>query len=324
MEMTRAESLTHGQSLVVEEPKFADAFIFREDVEDEGFNARKRVIQEIRALGLVERAWELEVDGYTVLSPDEAGSTKITERLRKAAVALAERRLGHPADLEQGSDQSTMSSPFGQVQPEIGILGEDPVFEEALINRVTLALVSYLLGESCSLIFEGLFFKGPGPDHLPLHTDQDQTGGPSPFPAYAQVANATWALTDYTMENGPICFVPGSHKLCRAPNRHEATDLKLFVPVEMEAGSIVIWHGNTWHGALRKSAPGLRISLLQFFGRWYSSLSNALPITDEMIDRNPPRFGRLVRPTGRRSSDGRPTEDLGSVKLQAAKETMYG
>jgi len=318
MEITRFDTTTHRQSLGVGEAKFADAFILREDVELEGANSRRRVINEIRELRQVERAWELEVDGYTDLSPDETGSRGIFDRLRTAALAVAQRSLGHPADVERGSDQSTITSPFGQVQTEIGILGEDPVFEEALLNRAVLALVSYLLGESCVLIHESLFFKGPGPDHLPFHTDQDQAGAPSPFPAYAQVANATWTLTDYTIENGPICFAPGSHRLCRSPNRYEATDLTRFEPVEMEAGSIVIWHGNTWHGALPRTAPGLRISLVEFFGRWwYSSGANALPITDEMIARNPPRFRRLVKATGHGY------EELGSVKLQAAKQTMY-
>jgi hypothetical protein len=300
----------------VQNASFADSFIYREDVEEESRKSRKRILDQIRALDLVERAWELEVDGFTVLNPDEAATRKITKRLTQAALAVAEDGLGHPVDLANGSDQAAIKSPFGQVQTEIGVLGEDRAFEEALVNPSALALLTYLLGESLVLIHQSVYVKGPGPDHLPFHTDQDQVSSPSPFMAFAQVANATWALTDYTVENGATCFAPGSHRLCRAPTRYEATDLRLFTPVEAEAGSIIVWHGNTWHGALRRTAPGLRISLVEFFGRWYFTGTNASSITEEMLQRNPPQFARLVRsrPTGK---------DLGSVKVQAAKETLY-
>jgi hypothetical protein len=299
------------------EERFAEAFIPRKEVEDAGRAARQRVIAEIRELGLVERAWELEVDGYTVVGPDQVGSREISPRLLDASLSLAERSFGHRPDLHRETERPDLVSPFGNVETNIGILGEGRVFEEALLNRPVLALVSYLLGESCTLVHQSLYIKSPGPDHLPLHTDQDQTGSPSPFAHFAQVANATWALTDYTVDNGAICFVPGSHKLCRAPTRHEATDISIFKPVEAEAGSVVIWHGNTWHGALRRAAPGVRVSIVEYFGRWFLAGANTSTVTAEMLARNPRRFAELVR--SHASFD-----ELGSIKLQAAKETLYG
>jgi hypothetical protein len=299
------------------EERFAEAFIPRKEVEDAGRAARQRIIAEIRELGLIERAWELEVDGYTVLGPDQADSRQLTPRLLEASLALAERSFGYRPDLHRAEAKPGLISPFGNVETNIGILSEGHVFEELLLNRPVLALIAYLLGESCTLVHQSLYLKSPGPDHLPLHTDQDQTGCPSPFPHYAQVANATWALTDYSVENGATCFVPGSHKLCRAPTRHEATDLSLFQPIEAEAGSVIIWHGNTWHGALRRSAPGVRVSIVEYFGRWFFAGANTSAITDEMLARNPPRFAELVR--SHASFD-----QLGSIRLQAAKETLYG
>ena len=213
--------------------------------------------------------------------------------------------------------QADLLTAFGNVAAEIGILGEDRLFEQALLNPPMLALVDYLLGESCALIHQSLFIKRPGPHHLPLHTDQDQTTNSSPFLPHAQVANATWVLTDFNAANGTTCFVPGSHKLCRAPTAQEATDLSLFKPVAAEAGSIIIWHGNTWHGAFRRSVPGVRVSIVQYFGRWYLAGAETSPISQAMLDRNPPRFAQLVR--GRQGYDG-----LGAIKLQAAKETLYG
>ena len=54
--------------------QFAPHFLPRKEVEDWGREARQRIIDEIRERNLIERAWELEVDGYTVLSPEEAGT----------------------------------------------------------------------------------------------------------------------------------------------------------------------------------------------------------------------------------------------------------
>jgi hypothetical protein len=299
------------------EEQFAGHFLPRKDVEDWGREARRRIIAEIREHGLVERAWELDVDGFTVLSPEEAGTAEITPRLLEASLGFVERKHGWQVDLDGEGEHEGLIAPFGNVLPEIGVLGEGRVFEEALLNPVVLALVRYLLGESCALIHQSLFLKCPGPDHLPLHTDQDQTVGPSPLQTNAHVANANWFLTDYTVANGAICFVPGSHKLARAPTRHEATDLSLFEPVEAPAGSVVIWHGNTWHGALRRTAPGVRTTLVEYFGRQYLAGAKTSTVTQEMLDRNPPQFAELVRTQAQ-------MQGLGETKFQAAKETLYG
>jgi hypothetical protein len=300
------------------EELFAPAFLPTREVMEEGMASRQRIIDAIREMGLIERAWELEADGYTVLRPDEVGGGKaIAVRLLEAALALAERKSGRRPDLATEGAQADLLTAFGNVEAEIGILGEDPAFEEALLNRPMLALIDYLLGESCALIHQSLFIKRPGPHHLPLHTDQDQTTNSSPFLPHAQVANATWVLTDFDAANGTTCFVPGSHKLCRAPTAQEATDLSLFRPLEADAGSIIIWHGNTWHGAFRRTVPGVRVSIVQYFGRWYLAGAETSPISQAMLDRNPPRFAQLVR-----SRQG--YEGLGAIKLQAAKETLYG
>jgi ectoine hydroxylase-related dioxygenase (phytanoyl-CoA dioxygenase family) len=112
----------------------------------------------------------------------------------------------------------------------------------------------------------------------------------------AQVCNAVWILTDYSAENGSTCFVPGSHKFCRHPTAGEAVDLALFTPLEARAGSIVVWHGNTWHGAVPRRKPGLRASIIQYFGRWYHNPGDifAKLFTEEDVARHPPRFADLI------------------------------
>ena len=51
-----------------------------------------------------------------------------------------------------------------------------------------LALVTYLLGESCALTSMNGVIKGPGRVPLRLHAD---TAQPNPLPPYAQICNAT-------------------------------------------------------------------------------------------------------------------------------------
>jgi ectoine hydroxylase-related dioxygenase (phytanoyl-CoA dioxygenase family) len=120
------------------------------------------------------------------------------------------------------------------------------------------------------------------------------------MPPYAQVANATWALSDYTPENGATRFVPGSHKLARHPTRAEALDMSSAVTVTAKAGSIVLWNGGTWHGAVPRANPSGRLSLILLFCRWYLMPQIMLRqlVPAEAIARNPPRFAMLM---GRRS-----------------------
>lgn len=89
------------------------------------------------------------------------------------------------------------------------------------------------------------------------------------FPALNEHCNATWLLTDYSEVNGSTALVAGSHKRGRAPTSHEARDVTLFKPITAPAGSILIHSGNVWHGAVPRRVPGLRVSVVMTFCRWY-------------------------------------------------------
>jgi hypothetical protein len=116
----------------------------------------------------------------------------------------------------------------------------------------------------------------------------------APFPSIPQVCNITYALSDYTRENGALCFVPGSHKHLCHPAPGEGLDQR--VPVECEAGSIIFWGGNAWHGAYARTAPGLRVNLIMAMMRPHMRPQEALRenVTQEILDANPPRFAKLM------------------------------
>ena len=77
-----------------------------------------------------------------------------------------------------------------------------------------------------------------------------------------------------------------------APNE----SLDAVVPVQAPAGSLIVWHGHTWHGPFPRTVPGLRISVLFYFCREYVAAQerygNAVP--PELLARNPARFRTLM------------------------------
>jgi hypothetical protein len=247
---------------------------------------------EIRKLDLVENIAELEATGLTVVEPEKAAAPGFALRLRDAIVRVGEQRSGAPLDVDAAHDPGRGA--FGDVfgLQLYYLLFEDRVFQEAIVNPVALALSSYLLGESCIISNCLAGVKGPGGGDLGLHCDNVMI--PAPFPPYAQVANVTWALTDYDDDAGPLLYVPGSHRLCRHPLPGEGRDA--MVPVRARAGSIVFWHGNLWHGAAARRAPGLRVNLIVAMMRSYLRPQEPYRehVTPEILDANPPRFATLL------------------------------
>jgi len=246
----------------------------------------------LRERGLEGKIAELEALGYTVIAPEDFASPDFIQQLRQAVLRVAEKRRGIKADAEKGNSHANLGLQDGQFM--YYMLLEDPVFERLLMNEVSLSLITYLLGEDCVLSSMIAIVKGPGSELLPLHSDQGTT--PAPFPAQALTANATVTLSDYTKENGALSVVPGSHRLCRQPTAAEALDIGIQVPVETPAGSLIVWHGNLWHSAFPRMAPGLRVNLLMYFAK-----SSQRPqehyrdqVPPEILARNPERFTRLM------------------------------
>jgi hypothetical protein len=247
---------------------------------------------EIARLGLEDNVAELETKGLTVIPPDKVRAPGLADRLLDAILRVAEERTGARPDLEEASEAGR-----GKFGESFGLqlyylLFEDKAFQEAIVNPTALAMATHLLGESCIISNCLAGVKGPGTVDLGLHCDNVMI--PAPFPAYAQVCNVTWALTDYTPDAGPLVYVPGSHRFGRHPNRGEGRDQ--VVPVECEAGSIIFWHGNTWHGADARRRPGLRVNLIVAMMRAYLRPQEPYRenVTPEVLADNPERFAILL------------------------------
>jgi ectoine hydroxylase-related dioxygenase (phytanoyl-CoA dioxygenase family) len=265
----------------------ADDNVFAADFDD-----RSDPIAPVRALGLLERIAELDAHGFTIIRPDEFNGADLSRRLRDAILIRSERINGRRPDLKSGSTHVNATMAIGEAR--FSALLDDPVFEEALMHPVTQAIIGYLLGESCKLSSFSTAIRGPGTPELGLHTDMILV--PSPFPAFAQVANVFWILTDVAPEDGSTFFWPGSHKFCRRPTREECSDTSHRVAVTAPAGSLLVWHGNTWHGAGRKQTAGLRVTMPMHFCRSYfvPQEDYRQTISPEALARNDDRFATLL------------------------------
>ena len=228
--------------------------------------------REIDRLGLAAHIGELEVKGYTIVPPEKVANEQFIDGLRSALLDVAERRNKgiRPDPLKADSlypegfeyDRvDTIAANFGQRLTYL--LLENPLFVEAAIHPVALTLATYMVGSKCALYDSLGLLKGPGGGDLTLHCDNVKI--PAPFPTVPQVCNATWLLSDYSIDHGALAFVPGSHRHYRHPIAGEGLDDR--VPVVAPAGSLVFWGGNTWHGAFGRQVSGLRMSLAMFYCR---------------------------------------------------------
>lgn len=265
----------------------------------------------VRALGLEQHLAEIEGLGFTVIPPELAGTRALAPQLLRRICEISEQTRGQWPDTDAGTSHA---DPVYPVERQEFLLSKGRVFEEALMNPVVQAMVRYLVGEDAVLSTCVGRIRGPGRLPLMLHTDQ--AFHPAPLPL---VCNINILLSDYSRENGALCFVPGSHRLQRNPLPEEnfylggldrpgaeaavtaGEPLEVRDPpglhvVEAPAGSLAVWPGNTWHGALHRTAPGLRFSLILYFcNKWLrpqEAYRECLP--QEILDRNDERFARLV------------------------------
>jgi hypothetical protein len=249
------------------------------------------IYRDIRALGLETNLAELEAFGFTVI--EDALSPDLTRRLKDTVIGIAEARVGRKLDLENEEQLNDIELiPY--------LLFKDPVFRESVLNPKPLALITYLLGRHCVLSSLVCHLKGPGGNGLLLHSDSGN-GLPEPFSPYSQVANCNYALTDYTEAGGCLAMVPGSHRKHRQPTRWEVGldgnhRYEHVIPIEVPAGSAIVWHGNTWHGSFPRKQPGLRVNLSNYYCREYLTPQEAYRgnVPEGFLKEGDERMARLL------------------------------
>ena len=163
------------------------------------------------------------------------------------------------------------------------------VFRELINNENCLALVRSILGRDAILSEFSAHITWPGNKEMALHIDQWFMPQPvTPSPDYNRasevtradqpfgdpvptsrainvpvVANAMWAISDFTRENGATRLVPASHVSGHHPEPARDYDC---VWAEAPAGSIVIWEGRTWHAASLNTGNTPRLGITTYWG----------------------------------------------------------
>lgn len=261
-----------------------------------GDDALTRILHSIDDLGLRDNLIELETEGFTTLKGvlDEHQ----VERARAAIVGRAERESGKKIDPDTASEADYAGMNYLPY-----MLYDDEIFQEIMLEPKPLAMITYLLGESCVLSSIGSHFKGPGETGvIPLHSDAGN-GIPTPFPPYSFVANVNYALTPYSRDAGALALVPHSHRLARQPTTREMMlsgdkPNRDAISMDLSPGDAVVWHGNTWHGSFPRNVPGVRINLAVYFARQFivTQERHKGVVPQDVLDRhaNNPRFKTLV------------------------------
>jgi ectoine hydroxylase-related dioxygenase (phytanoyl-CoA dioxygenase family) len=298
-----------------------------------GSDALARTMDPIHTLGLDQNLIELETQGYTTLKGVLSPAT--IARAKAAIVKSTEKFTGKAGlDIENGDSSQLKGMTYVPY-----LLYDDEVFEEILMEEKPLALVTYLLGESCLLSSMGCHFRMPGGMPLMLHSDNGN-GTPAPFSNTSYVANVNYALTPYSREAGCLAMVPGSHKLLRQPTLAENfrpqrepgapledaewKDPPNAVPMNIEPGDAVVWHGNTWHGGFRRELPGARINLAAYFCRQFvqTQEQHGRAVPKDFLARhaNNDRFGRLL---GQQAPYGRGPEGPDYSLMNKSPRGLY-
>jgi ectoine hydroxylase-related dioxygenase (phytanoyl-CoA dioxygenase family) len=131
---------------------------------------------------------------------------------------------------------------------------------------------------------------GPGEVAQPLHPDDALY--PIPRPHQELVVNVMWPLEDFTAANGATRVVPGSHRwVDETPGPDTPT-----VPVEMPAGSALIYLGSLWHGGGANTTDRPRIGVVLHYGlAWLRSVENhVLAVPRDVVAGLSPRLQELL------------------------------
>ena len=223
---------------------------------------RLKIDEAIERYELADHVAELEDRGATLIPPERAGITPtMVHDAREALLAHARRKTGADWDVDKGPLHSLAQPGRPGYFFMTRMLEVHPVFLALQFNDVMNTLHRVILGDEFRLCTSNGFLKWAdpegswGPSHG-MHTDS-----PLVRPAgFGYAANCNWLLTDYTVDDGPICFIPGTHRRETRPTRVSQEDLDGVVGVEGPAGSLFIFHGSLWHGSLPRRNPGLRLS----------------------------------------------------------------
>ena len=176
------------------------------------------------------------------------------EELRMATGRLLEEEGEHAGGefrKEAGSDRLA------------NLVDKGECFQRLVSHPLLLEAAEAVLGPDWKLSSLNYRAALPGEQGLqPLHCDM----GLVPDALGNAVFNSIWMLDDFTEENGPTRFVPGSHRSGVLPEHGSGPHPEEQVALG-RAGDVILMNAHMWHGGTANRTATPRRSLHGFFVR---------------------------------------------------------
>ncbi|MHB8663263.1 MAG: phytanoyl-CoA dioxygenase family protein [Acidimicrobiales bacterium] len=150
------------------------------------------------------------------------------------------------------------------------LLARGPIWARVPVHPDVLPVVEGVLDHGCLISSLSSIDIGPGETAQPIHADDQLM--PLGKPHAPTVCNTMWALTDFTEANGATRIIPGSHLADTSPDFGQPYDS---IPAEMDAGSVLVWHGSLWHGGGANTTGERRIGIaMNYCAGWVRQQEN--------------------------------------------------
>lgn len=148
------------------------------------------------------------------------------------------------------------------------LVDKGEIFRHAISLPRLLECVGHVLRPSFKLSSLNVRSVEPfSDDAQPLHADMAAL----PDEGGYWVCNSVWMLDDFTLENGAIRVVPGSHRWGKLP-QDVLTDPRAQHPEERlltgKAGTVVVMNAHAWHGGTANRTAAPRTAMHAFFCRF--------------------------------------------------------
>lgn len=203
-----------------------------------------------------------------------------------------------------------------RTQRVYSLVARGPIFAEVVAHPRILAVLDALLMPGYQLSASQAICIHPGETPQPLHTDDSFYPIPRPRPPIS--VSTIWAIDAFSRENGGTEVIPGSHRWSDddvGHQLHETIDFTTqrdgaplgeregdrarrarLVPIEMPAGSVVVFAGTLVHRGGANGGAGSRWAFSnQYCEPWARAQENfALGMDDDALRALPERVRRML------------------------------
>ena len=234
------------------------------------------------------------------LHASRASVDEVCERLERDGYAIIEGMLD-PETLARTRAELvriTEDTPEGrnnfegfQTRRIYALFAKTRVLDGAVTHPLILGALDRVLGEY-QLSQPTSISIGPGETAQNLHTDDSVY--PVPRPHKEMVANAMWAMDDFTEANGATHIIPRSHY--DAPVPEDRFDYSQTIRAIMPAGSVCLFVGSLFHagGANHTEKPRMGV-VLEYCANWLRPQENHyLAVPKETVRELPERLQELL------------------------------